>query len=86
VRAQIQLYVQELLEDEVTQLLGRRKNERRGKVDAPCGYRNSNGKLRGLTMSNGTITVRRPQVRNLEEHIENRVLPLFANGRGRYET
>ena len=28
VREQIQFYVQELLEDEVTQLLGRRKNER----------------------------------------------------------
>ena len=29
VREQIQFYLQELLEDEVTQLLGRRKNERR---------------------------------------------------------
>ena len=32
VREQIQFYVQELLEDEVTQLLGRRKNERRREV------------------------------------------------------
>ncbi len=43
VREQIQFYVQELLvlEDQVTQPLGRRKNERRREVDAPDGYRNS---------------------------------------------
>ena len=29
-------------------------------------------------MSSGTITVRRPRVRNLEERFESRVLPLFA--------
>ena len=38
VREQIQFYVQELLEDEVAQLLGRRKNERRREVDAPAAY------------------------------------------------
>ena len=43
VREQIQFYVQELLvlEDQVTQPLGRRKSERRREVDAPDGYRNS---------------------------------------------
>ena len=62
VREQIQFYVQELLEDEVTQLLGRRKNERRREVDASGGYRNGYGKERRLTMSCGTIKLRRPRV------------------------
>ena len=78
VREQIQFYVQELLEDEVTQLLGRRKNERRREVDAPGGYRNGYGKERRLTLSCGTIKLRRPRVRDLEERFESRVLPLFA--------
>ena len=78
VREQIQFYVQELLEDEVTQLLGRRKNERRREVDASGGYRNGYGKERRLTMSCGTIKLRRPRVRDLEERFESRVLPLFA--------
>ena len=76
VREQIQFYVQELLEDEVTQLLGRRKNERRREVDAPGGYRNGYGKERRLTLSCGTIKLRRPRVRDLEERFESRVLPL----------
>ena len=78
VREQIQFYVQELLEDEVTQLLGRRKNERRREVGAPGGYRNGYGKERRLTLSCGTIKLRRPRVRDLEERFESRVLPLFA--------
>ncbi len=77
-REQIQFYVQELLEDEVTQLLGRRKNERRREVDAAGGYRNGYGKERRLTLSCGTIKLRRPRVRDLEERFESRVLPLFA--------
>ena len=76
VREQIQFYVQELLEDEVTQLLGRRKNERRREVEAPGGYRNGYGKERRLTLSCGTIKLRRPRVRDLEERFESRVLPL----------
>ena len=78
VRAKIQGFVQELLEEEVTQLLSRRKHERRQGVDAPEGYRNGYGKARGLTLSSGTIRLHRPRVRDLEEHFESRVLPLFA--------
>ena len=78
VREKIQGWVQELLEEEVTELLGRRKSERRRAVDAPSGYRNGYGKPRHLTLSSGTIQVRRPRVRDLEEHFESRVLPLFA--------
>ena len=78
VREKIQGWVQELLEEEVTELLGRRKSERRRAVDAPSGYRNGYGKPRHLTLSSGTIQVRRPRVRDLEEHFESRVLPLLA--------
>ena len=58
-------------------LLGREKSERRRAVDAVAGYRNGYGKPRRLAMSSGTITVRRPRVRGLEERFESRVLPLF---------
>ena len=46
-------------------------------MDAVAGYRNGYGKPRRLAMSSGTITVRRPRVRGLEERFESRVLPLF---------
>lgn len=63
---------------EVTELLGREKSERRVPVDANPGYRNGYGKLRNLTMmSIGTLTVRPPQVRDVEERFESRVFPLF---------
>jgi transposase-like protein len=62
----------------VTSLVGRRKSERRGAVDAPEGYRNGYGKPRRLSMQAGTITVRRPRVRGLESRFVSRVLPLFA--------
>ena len=76
VREKIQGWVQELLEEEVTELLGRRKSERRRAVDAPSGYRNGYGKPRHLTLSSGTIQVRRPRVRDLEgtAPLSNRVL------------
>jgi putative transposase len=78
VREKVQVFVQALLEEEVTELLGRVKSERREAVDASSGYRNGHGKPRRLTLSSGTITVRRPRVRDLEEHFESQVLPLFA--------
>ena len=78
VRQKAQELIQEILEEEVTELLGRRKSERRAAVDAPAGYRNGHGKPRHLVTSMGTVTVRRPRVRGLEERFESRVLPLFA--------
>lgn len=57
VRVKVQGFVQELLEEEVTELLGRGKSERRAMVDAPAGYRNGYGKPRHLTLGSGTITV-----------------------------
>lgn len=78
VREKIQNWVQELLEEEVRELLGRARSERRQAVDAAAGYRNGYGKPRRLTLSSGTIRVRRPRVRDVEERFESRVLPLFA--------
>ena len=39
--------------------------------------RNGYGKARKLTTSVGTVTVPGPQVREVEEQFESRVLPLF---------
>jgi transposase-like protein len=77
VREQVQQFIQALLEEEVTELLGRTKSARREVVDAPSGYRNGYGKPRRLTLTNGTITVRRPRVRDLNERFVSRVLPVF---------
>lgn len=77
VREQIQQFIQALLEEEVTTLLGRPKSARRGAVDAPAGLRNGYGKPRRFTLTAGTITVRRPRVRGLGERFVSRVLPLF---------
>lgn len=78
VRGKVQEFVQAILEEEVTELVGRGKSERRQVMDAPAGYRNGYGKERRLTLSCGTIRVRRPRVRGLEERFESRLLPLFA--------
>ena len=78
VREKAQEMIQAILEEEVTQLLGREKSERKAAVDSQAGYRNGYGKPRRLSMSSGTITVRRPRVRGLEERFESRILPLFA--------
>src|SRR6187200_2463956 len=77
VREHIQQFIQALLEEEVTELSGRTKSARREAVDATPGYRNGYGKPRHLTLTNGTITVRRPRVRDLNERFVSRVLPLF---------
>jgi transposase-like protein len=77
VREQIQRVIQAVLEEEVTELLGRAKSARRDPIDAPEGYRNGYGKPRKLAMTIGTITVRRPRVRGWAERFVSRVLPLF---------
>jgi putative transposase len=77
-RGKIQEFVQSLLEAEVTEFLGRAKWQRRAAVDAATGDRNGYGKPRRLTMGCGTITLRRPRVRSLEERFCSRLLPLFA--------
>jgi transposase-like protein len=82
-RSQIQEWLQQLLEEEVTTFLGRAKSQRRdpaalvAEAGAPA-YRNGYGKPRSLTTTAGTVTVRRPRLRGLDERFESRVLPLFA--------
>ena len=78
VREKAQEFIQQIMEEEGTELLGRQKSERRSAVDSTEGYRNGYGKPRRLAMSSGTITLRRPRVRGVEERFESRVLPLFA--------
>jgi putative transposase len=77
IRQVAQKWLQRLLEEEVTEHLGRLKSQRRRQVDAEPGYRNGYGKPRQLALSSGTITVRRPRVRGLSERFESRLLPLF---------
>ena len=76
-RAKIREHLQDLLEQEVTEWLGREKSERRGNPKEQLGYRNGYGKKRRFTLSLGTIEIRRPLVRDLDERFESRVLPLF---------
>lgn len=77
-RGEMQSLIQQVLEEEVTEFLGRGKSERREGIDGACGYRNGYGKRRRLTLSCGTITVRRPRVRETEDPFVSRLLPLFA--------
>ena len=77
-RRKVQEFIQSLLEEEIMELVGRKKSERRKAVDSPPVYRNGYGKGRRLTLGCGTVTVRRPRIRGLEERFESRVLPLFA--------
>lgn len=77
-REQVQRMLQSVLDEEVTSFLGRMKSARRATVDAAVGYRNGHGKPRRLALTCGTVTVRRPRVRGLEERFESRILPLFA--------
>ena len=76
-RGRIQAFIQMLLEEEVTTVLGRRKSERRQAVNTPPGYRNGYGKPRRLSLMTGTIAIRRPRLRGLEARFESRLLPLF---------
>ena len=78
-RSQVQRLIQELLEEEVTEFLGRAKSALRSDSDSDTGYRNGYGRARRLTLSSGTIQLRRPRVRDTEEQFESRLLPLFVN-------
>lgn len=65
-----------MLKEEVEMLLGRSRYERKKLVDAK-GYRNGYGKPRKLSLKTGTIVVKCPHIRGLEERFESRLLPLF---------
>ena len=51
VREKAQEFIQQIMEEEVTELLGREKSECRSTVDSAEGYRNGYGKPRRLAMS-----------------------------------
>ena len=76
-RSSIQDLLQLVLEEEVTEFLGRTRYQRRSAVDATPGSRNGHGKPRRVSLMSGTVQVRRPRVRGLEERFESRILPLF---------
>jgi putative transposase len=76
-RAGVQRLLQQVLEEEVDEVLGRGRYERRRGIDPAPGYRNGFGKPRRLSLTNGTIRLRRPRVRGLEGRFESRLLPLF---------
>lgn len=76
-REKIRGHLQDLLEQEVSEWLGREKSERKvNSVEQP-GYRNGYGKPRRFTMSMGTIEIQRPRVRDSGERLNSKVLPLF---------
>jgi transposase-like protein len=76
-RGKIREHLQELLEEEVSEWLGRAKSERKTNPLEQPGYRNGYGKARRFTTRLGTIEVCRPRVRNLEERFVSKVLPMF---------
>jgi putative transposase len=77
-REKVQEFLQALLEEEVTALLGRAKSQRRPEPQSPPVYRNGYGKPRRVCLTSGTVQVRRPRVQGLQERFESRILPLFA--------
>ena len=76
VRMKIQEFIQDILEEEVTEFLGRRKSGRMKEIDTRSGYRNGYGKPRRLALMNGAIRIRRPRLRDADG-FESKVLPLF---------
>ena len=76
-REKIRGHLQELLEQEVTEWLGREKGARKLNPTEESGYRNGYGRARRFALSIGTVEIRRPRVRNLDERFVSRVLPLF---------
>jgi transposase-like protein len=78
VREKVQNYLQEILEEEVTEFLGRKKHERKVDEEKIVGYRNGYGKERKFSMQNGTITLKRPRLREVEEKFESAMMPLYA--------
>jgi putative transposase len=77
-RGEVQRFIQALLEEEMTELLGRARNERRAEPESRPAYRNGHGKPRRVSLTSGTVQVRRPRARGLQEQFVSRVLPLFA--------
>ena len=78
VREKVQSFIQDVLEEELDQWLGRDRYERNGGPEVRKGRRNGHGKPRKLGLSCGTIEVSRPRVRDTDEEFRSLVLPLFV--------
>ena len=78
-RGQVQRLIQEFLEEKVPEFMGRAKSARRSDMDNDSGYRNGYARPRGLTLSSGTIRLRKPRVRNTEGQFESRPLSPFVH-------
>src|SRR5882762_9210404 len=76
-REKIREHLQDLLEQEVSEWLGREKSERKVNILEQPGYRNGYGKKRRFTMSLGTMEIQRPRVRDLGERFKSKILPMF---------
>jgi putative transposase len=76
-REKIRAHLQDLLEQEVSEWLGREKSERKVNVLEQPGYRNGYAKPRRFTTSLGTVQIQRPRVRDLGERFKSKVLPMF---------
>jgi putative transposase len=70
-------HLQDLLEQEISEWLGRSKSERKVNPGEQAGYRNGYGRPRRFTMSLGTVQIQRPQVRDFGERFKSKVLPMF---------
>ena len=79
-RSRIQSWLQDVLEEEVTELLGRSKSERRAVVDAPAGYRNGHGKTRRLSMMSGTIRPERGTATASIQQLQQTADTSFSSG------
>jgi putative transposase len=75
-RLKIQAFIQDVFYEEIAEFLSRGKSERIKGIDIPKNYRNGSGKPRKLALMNGTITIRRPRLREVKG-FESKVLPLF---------
>ena len=76
IRGKVRGWIQDILDEEVTVFLGRDKSVRMKGIDVVNRYRNGQGKPRRLGMMGGTVTIRRPRLREMKG-FESKVLPLF---------
>jgi putative transposase len=78
VRENVREFMQRILDEERDEFLQREWYERKSAEDPQPGYRNGYGKARTLTLSCGTVDLRRPRVRDMDERFESAMLPFFV--------
>ncbi|MFH1675993.1 MAG: IS256 family transposase [bacterium] len=77
IRFHIQSLIQSVIDEEVEQFLGRKKYQRKCATESGEGYRNGYGPPRKLSTMSGTIEIRKPKLRGLEEKFESVIIPRF---------